>query len=219
MMTVFPAVLVLVDRRHASRPRRRAPARPRARAHPRAVRRAAGRLPQDGRWPWPLVADRRLAAGVCAACEFDYNLLNLQACRHRVRRLGEEDPGDRRPLRASRPSPARTRSTSCGASRRRSSALPSVSEVDSALLLIPDDQPEKRKIIADFAPLVAPVRVGRPTAAGPRPAASTSLETLQRRFDIAGQRGARRARPSASSGSSRTTSDGSSPSCARPTRT
>ena len=32
------------------------------------------------------------------------------------------------------------------------------------LLLIPDDQPEKLKIIGDFAPLVAPVRIGRPTS-------------------------------------------------------
>ena len=41
--------------------------------------------------------------------------------------------------------------------------LPSVSEVDSALLFIPKDQPQKLKIIGDFAELVGPVRIGRPT--------------------------------------------------------
>ena len=34
------------------------------------------------------------------------------------------------------------------------SKLPTVSEVDSALLLIPRDQEEKRKILSDFAPIV-----------------------------------------------------------------
>src|SRR5262249_60259557 len=63
-------------------------------------------------------------------------------------------------------------------------ALGSVSEVDSALLLIPDDQADKQKIIRDFAPIVAPVRVTRPQAVevGPLIAA---LETLKRRFEIA----------------------------------
>src|SRR5206468_911106 len=63
-------------------------------------------------------------------------------------------------------------------------ALPSVSEVDSVLLLIPEDQPEKLKIIGDFAPLVAPVRIGRAPAVDP-PRLAGSLETLKRRFVIA----------------------------------
>src|SRR5207245_9080909 len=52
--------------------------------------------------------------------------------------------------------------------------LASVSEVDSALLMIPSDQEEKRKIIGDFAAIVAPVRGNRPVplhvarAAAPR---------------------------------------------------
>src|SRR5256884_599893 len=63
-------------------------------------------------------------------------------------------------------------------------ALGSVSEVDSALLLIPDDQPEKQKIIRDFAPIVAPVRVTRPQSVD-IDRLLTALETLKRRFDIA----------------------------------
>jgi len=63
-------------------------------------------------------------------------------------------------------------------------ALPTVSEVDSTLLLIPDDQPEKQKIIHDFAPIVAPVRVTRPQPVD-IDRLLTALETLKRRFDIA----------------------------------
>ena len=92
---------------------------------------------------------------------FDYNLLNLQA------RGTESVVWERRILATSgaRASPrwrAPPRWTSCGRSAafRR---LQDVSEVDSALLLIPDQQAEKRKIIADFAPIVAPVRLGAVT--------------------------------------------------------
>src|SRR5262249_25021171 len=63
-------------------------------------------------------------------------------------------------------------------------ALPTVSEVDSVLLLIPDDQPAKLKIIDDFAPLVAPVRIGRPTSVN-LGRLLTALETLNRRFGLA----------------------------------
>src|SRR5262249_61113866 len=63
-------------------------------------------------------------------------------------------------------------------------ALGSVSEVDSALLLIPDDQAEKQKIIKDFAPIVAPVRVTRPQPVD-IDRLIAALETLKRRFDIA----------------------------------
>ena len=52
------------------------------------------------------------------------------------------------------------------------------------LLLIPEDQPEKLKVIGDFAPLVAPVRIGRRDLGRPGELVG-ALETLQRRFDIA----------------------------------
>ena len=60
-----------------------------------------------------------------------------------------------------------------------------MSEVDSVLLLIPEDQSEKLKIIGDFAPLVAPVKIGRSPAVDP-PRLANALDTLKRRFDIAG---------------------------------
>src|SRR5204862_129386 len=62
--------------------------------------------------------------------------------------------------------------------------LRTVSEVDSALLLIPDDQPAKLKIIRDFAPIVAPIRVGRATPVDIERLLA-ALETLRRRFGIA----------------------------------
>jgi hypothetical protein len=62
--------------------------------------------------------------------------------------------------------------------------LPSVSEVDSALLLIPDDQPQKLRIIRDFAELVAPVRIGRPTAVDTARLIA-ALQSLERRLGIA----------------------------------
>jgi len=71
--------------------------------------------------------------------------------------------------------------------RRRQHAfrqLKTVSEVDSALLLIPDQQAEKRKVIADFAPIVAPVRVNRPIRLEVD-RLITALETLKRRFEVA----------------------------------
>jgi predicted RND superfamily exporter protein len=71
--------------------------------------------------------------------------------------------------------------------RRRQEAfrrLPTVSSVDSALLLVPDDQEEKRKIIGDFAPLVAPITIGRPTSVA-LDRLMAALETLKRRFDLA----------------------------------
>src|SRR5205823_8088927 len=62
--------------------------------------------------------------------------------------------------------------------------LRTVSEVDSALLLIPDDQPAKLKIIRDFAPIVAPIRVGRATPVDIERLID-ALETLRRRFELA----------------------------------
>jgi uncharacterized protein len=62
--------------------------------------------------------------------------------------------------------------------------LKTVSEVDSALLLIPDQQAEKQKVIADFAPIVGPVRISRPLRLDLDRLIST-LDTLKRRFDVA----------------------------------
>jgi hypothetical protein len=61
-----------------------------------------------------------------------------------------------------------------------------VSEIDSALLLIPDRQEEKQRIIAEFAPVVTPVRIARPMPLDLRGLVA-ALETLGRRLGLAAE--------------------------------
>ena len=181
MMTVFPAILVLVDRRHAGRPtgtipraialeRVHVPFVERLVAYPKTVVLMAVALTAVSAWGLRYI-------------QFDYNLLNLQVS-------GTESVvWEKRILATAGRSgfTALASADSLDELRRKNAAfraLPSVSEVDSVLLLIPEDQPAKLKIIGDFAPLVLPVRVGRSTAVDPVRLAN-SLETLKRRFDIA----------------------------------
>jgi hopanoid biosynthesis associated RND transporter like protein HpnN len=181
MMTVFPAVLVLVDRRHAGRP---------AGTIPRAIALERMHVPFVERlvaYPKTVLV---MAAGLTLVSawglryiEFDYNLLNLQA-------FGTESVAWEKRILATAGRSGFTALASADSldelrhKYKAFRALPSVSEVDSVLLLIPEDQPEKLKIIGDFAPLVAPVRIGRAPAVDPVRLAG-SLETLKRRFDIA----------------------------------
>ncbi|MBI4610489.1 MAG: MMPL family transporter [Candidatus Rokubacteria bacterium] len=181
MLTFFPALLVLVDRRHATRPRGRIPRAielERIRVpllewlarHPKTVLTAAGLLTAFSLWAVRTVG-------------FDYNLLNLQA-------EGTESVVWERKILATAGRSGFTAlasATSLDELRRKHEAferLPSVSEVDSVLMLIPDRQLEKAKIIQDFAPLVAPVRVGRPRSLDLDHLVA-ALETLKRRFDVA----------------------------------
>src|SRR6266404_6276420 len=181
MMTVFPAMLVVVDRRHAARPRG---------TIPRAIRLESIRVPFVDRitsHPRTVLAITAVvtAASILAvpSVRFDYNLLNLQA-------VGTESvTWEKKILATSGRSgfAALSSADTLEELRRRQHAfraLGSVSEVDSALLLIPDDQPEKQKIIRDFAPIVAPVRVTRPQSVD-IDRLIAALETLKRRFDIA----------------------------------
>jgi hopanoid biosynthesis associated RND transporter like protein HpnN len=182
MMTVFPAALVLMDRRHAAHPgvtipraialeRVRVPLVERLAAYPRTVLVLAAALTALSVWG---------LRGV----QFDYNLLNLQA--HGT----ESVVWEKRILATAGRSgfTALASADSLEELRKKHAAfnrLATVSEVDSTLLLIPDDQAAKRKIIADFAPLVAPVRVGRATPVD-LDRLIAALETLKRRFDMAG---------------------------------
>jgi uncharacterized protein len=61
--------------------------------------------------------------------------------------------------------------------------LPSVSETDSVLRVIPDDQPEKIALIKSFAPLVAPIRVGRSSPVD-LDRLKQALADIKRRFDV-----------------------------------
>ena len=181
MMTVFPAALVLVDRRHASRP---VGALPRAIAlesiHVPLVDRIAGHPRTVLAVAATLSAASLLALGWV---RFDYNLLNLQA------EGTESVVWEKKILATSGRSGFAALSTADTLQELRRKqeafrALPTVSEVDSALLLIPDQQPEKRKVIADFAPIVAPVRINRPLRLDLERLV-TSFERLKRRFDLA----------------------------------
>jgi hopanoid biosynthesis associated RND transporter like protein HpnN len=181
MMFVFPAVLMLVDRRHADRV---------GVTIPRAIRLERMHVPFVD-WitghPKTVLATAALVAAISVYAfgqvRFDFNLLNLQA------RGTESVVWEKKILATSGRSgfAALSSAATLDELRRKQHAfraLGSVSEVDSALLLIPDDQPEKQKIIRDFAPIVAPVRV-----TSPQPVdvdrLITALETLKRRFDIA----------------------------------
>jgi hopanoid biosynthesis associated RND transporter like protein HpnN len=181
MFTVFPATLMLMDRRHAARPRG---------SVPRAMALESMHVPLVDRiTAYPktvLVVALLLTIGSAAALRsvrFDYNLLNLQA--HGT----ESVVWEMKILATSGRSGFAAMSTASTLEELRAKQqafrkLSTVSEVDSALLLIPDDQPEKQKIIADFAPIVAPVRVNRPLPVDPERLV-TAFETLKRRFDIA----------------------------------
>ncbi len=181
MITVFPAVLVVVDRRHE------APAVP---AIPRAMRLESIHVPlvdQITRHPRTVLAIAALLTVLALLgirhVRFDYNLLNLQA------QGTESVEWERRILASAGRSgfAALASASSLDELRRKRDAfvkLPSVSEVDSALLFIPSDQPQKLKIIGDFAELVRPVRIGR---AAPVDVTRlvTELESLKRRLDTA----------------------------------
>jgi len=164
MITVLPAVLVLVDRRHAERP---------AGAIPRAIALERMHVPFVERlasYPKTVLVMAAVLTLVSAwglrYIQFDYNLLNLQA-------FGTESVvWEKRILATAGRSGFTALASADSLDELRQKyhafrALKSVSEVDSVLLLIPEDQPEKLKIIGDFAPLVAPVRIGRATAVDP----------------------------------------------------
>src|SRR4029453_2656249 len=181
MITVLPALLVRVARRHGSRPagtipralaleRIHVPFVERLVAYPKAVALMALVLTAVSAWGLRYI-------------QFDYNLLNLQA--HGT----ESVYWEKRVLATAGRSgfAALASADSIDELRKKHAAfraLPTVSEVDSVLLLIPDDQPAKLKIIGDFAPLVAPIRIGRPTSVN-LGRLVTALETLHRRFRLA----------------------------------
>ncbi|HXH84368.1 MAG TPA: MMPL family transporter [Candidatus Tectomicrobia bacterium] len=181
MMTVFPAALAVVDRRHADRP---------LTTVPRAMALEAVRVPfvdwiaRHPRTVLAVAAAATLAGlGGLTRVEFDYNLLNLQA------EGTESVEWEKKVLATSGRSgfAALSSADTLEELRRKHEAfarLGTVSEVDSALLLIPDRQAEKLEVIADFAPIVAPVRISRPLRLD-LDRLLAALDTLQRRIAIA----------------------------------
>jgi uncharacterized protein len=185
MMTLFPAVLVLVDRHHAERPRNQKPP-----AH--QLERI--RVPLLDRLTGYPVTVLAAAVVVTVGCVFalpwvgfDYNLLHLQA------KGTESVAWEKRILATTGRSGfnALASATSLEELRKKQQAferLPSVSEANSVLRLIPDEQPEKIQIIKSFAPLVAPVRVSRSSPVD-LDRLTQSVRDLNRRFDIAAAEG------------------------------
>src|SRR5262249_51439158 len=171
---------VLVDRHHADRPHgQKPPAHQLARIHvplldrltsyPATVLSLAGVATALSVWVLPSIG-------------FDYNVLNLQA-------TGTESViWERRVLantgRSGRSALA-TASTLDELRQKQQAieALPSVSEVDSVLRMIPDDQQEKIAIVKSFEPLVAPVRIGRSSRVD-LDRLGEALAKIKRRFDM-----------------------------------
>jgi hopanoid biosynthesis associated RND transporter like protein HpnN len=181
MMTVFPACLVLLDRRHPGSAGRRMP-RAMALQHVRVP--VLEHVIGHTRVIITLtVVLSLLAVWGALKVKFDYNLLNLQS------KGTESVLWERRILETAGRSGFAALASARSLEELRAkhaafSKLSSVSEVDSALLLIPEEQAEKRKIIQAFAPLVLPVAVGRPRSVDVG-RLTTALDTLHRRLNIA----------------------------------
>jgi hopanoid biosynthesis associated RND transporter like protein HpnN len=185
MMTFFPAVLVLVDGHHAARPRNQ-----KAPAH-QLERIRVPLLDRLTRYPGTVLTAALVVTVACVFAlpwvGFDYNLLNLQA------KGTESVAWEKRTLATTGRSGfnALASATSLEELRKKQAAferLPSVSEVDSVIRLIPDGQPEKIQIIKSLAPLVAPVRVNRSSPVDLDRLTQT-VRDLKRRFDIAAAEG------------------------------
>jgi uncharacterized protein len=180
MMTLFPALLMLVDSHHAERPRNQAPRAyaiermhvpvlNRITSYPKTVLTVAGLASVASLWAIPYVG-------------FDYNLLNLQA------KGTESVLWEKRILATTGRSgfDGLASATTLQELRKKQEAfekLPSVSDVDSVLRVIPDNQAEKIAIVKTFAPIVAPVRVGRSSPVD-IDRLMRALGELQRRLNI-----------------------------------
>ncbi len=180
MMTLFPAILVFVDAHHADRPRGqrprahqleriRVPLLDRLVTYPRTVLIGAGLLTAFSIWAVPRVG-------------FDYNVLNLQA------KGTESVAWERRILASTGRSGFNGLSSASSLEELRTKQaafekLPSVSETDSVLRVIPDDQAEKIALVKSFAPLVAPIRVGRSSPVD-LDRLKQALADIKRRFDV-----------------------------------
>jgi hopanoid biosynthesis associated RND transporter like protein HpnN len=192
MVTVFPAVVLLIDRWQkaprlvpvdngpgAARP-------PQAWADARSGREVPS-LEWLARYPKTIIVATVVATGAslwaAPRVGFDYNLLNLQAS-------GTESVVWERKAAA-----AAGRSVFAALSTAPSLAeleirqvafarLPSVSDVQSVLSVLPDQQAEKLALLDRLARIADSIRVGAPRPLDLR-ALTVALETLKRRMDIA----------------------------------
>jgi hopanoid biosynthesis associated RND transporter like protein HpnN len=178
MMTVFPAVLMLLRRRALARAQasRRAAGAARERVSP---------LARLSRYSTPILVVSALltvySLTSLRTVRFDYNRLNLQA-------KGSEAVIWERKIMASRRSgfAALTTADSLPELREKRSAfenLPGVSEVVSLLTLIPADQDAKGAVIRKLAPLISHVQFGQEPAVDLE-AVRSALEGLRGRLEL-----------------------------------
>jgi uncharacterized protein len=158
MITLFPALLSLVDRGQ-QRGGQPSPS-------------GGGEEEEEARWLARLTRYRKTLLGAAAVLsalsiwgafgvEFSYNMLKLQA------RGTESVVWEERILSAGGGSGFAAVTTASGMEELRRkqealAALPSVAKVDSILKVVPDRQGEKIPIIRQLAPLLASVRMGKP---------------------------------------------------------
>jgi hypothetical protein len=193
MQTVFPAALLLIDRWQkaprlvpiAGRPDAQGPP-----PDPQANERGPLQIPALewlGRYPKTIVTASVLVTGVslwaAPRVGFDYNVLNLQAA-------GTESVvWERKAAAASGRSvfAALSTATSLAELEAKQAAfqrLPSVSDVQSVLSVLPDRQAEKLALLERLADVADSVRPGAPRPLDLR-ALTVALETLKRRMDLA----------------------------------
>ena len=188
MVTVFPAALLLIDRWQ------KAPRQASVAAHePRTPEASEPCQFQVSALEWLVRCPRTIltatvlltAASLWAAPRvgFDYNMLNLQAD-------GTESVvWERKAAAASGRSvfAALSTATSLAELEARQAAfqrLPSVSDVQSVLSVLPDRQSEKMALLQRLSVIAEGIRPGAPRPLD-LPAFTAALETLKRRMDLA----------------------------------
>jgi predicted RND superfamily exporter protein len=188
MITLFPALLVLADRHRV----RRGIAMP-----------ATSVTVPEATWLLRIIRYRKTivvgALGLTAftvwsavRVDFNYNMLKLQA-----KGVESVEWEERILAKAGRSGFAAlaTASSLEDLERKRAAfaALPSVAKVESVLMLVPDRQPEKVKLIKQFAPLIEGVKVGTTNSLEPADLRAP-LEMLRRRLRLATEEGNEEAR-------------------------
>jgi hopanoid biosynthesis associated RND transporter like protein HpnN len=192
MLTVFPAVLLLIDPWQKTPRLRPIAGRPHARRPPDARTRGLNQLQVPAlarlvRYPKTILTATVLVTGAslwaAPRVGFDYNLLNLQAD-------GTESVvWERKAAAAAGRSvfAALSTATSLAELEVKQAAfqrLSSVSDVQSVLSVLPDRQAEKLALLRRLADVVDNIRAGPPRPLDLR-ALTRALETLKRRMDLA----------------------------------
>jgi uncharacterized protein len=213
MLTVFPASVLLIDRRQTARrpgPMTDRPGSGRG-DDPSPSQRSAFEVPaleRLVRYPKTIVGAAVVVTGAslwtAPRVGFDYNLLNLQAD-------GTESVvWEQKAAAASGRSVFAALSTATSlaeleAKQTAFARLPSVSDVQSVLSVLPDRQPEKIALLGRLGEVADSILLGPP-----RPldldALTATLESLKRRMDLASARGGRDGTPEEILGIARATS-------------